>query len=134
MVKFGLPIYKDVNKQLRFTLDASGVYKYWQFPKNTLPGFQFQRNARPQSNVTVRLIDLAGGDTLLANANLISKGAKDIILFKPRQTTIECGSFYYEISDGVETWYSEVFTITNKIIPIFTDINIIDGLYVLVSI
>ncbi len=116
-----LPFYKDINKQNHRKENAFGEVYTLIVPYDHILPFQIYRQHRDDdiSAVLLRNFDgtvnqditvkmLAGGLTI----NQYATAGYDIIVFPDNSAlglTIDEGRYYLELSDGVRTWYSEVF-------------------------
>jgi len=122
-----LPFYDAVVKQFhRREYRLSDVTSWeWISPKNTLVGFQIPRANRVNAItefalyglddvLEYNLLSLIVSGQLSIRTAVNAGGAVNIITyFANRELTqdIPCGKYYYKVSDGVETWYSEVITV-----------------------
>lgn len=96
-------------------------------PKNVFIPFQICRETRENAVNLVRLYRSDGSyiqeiTQQMKDAGLMIKTydgyGYDTIIFPaifPMQTFNEIGQYYISLSDGVETWYSDVFTVVDKI-------------------
>lgn len=123
-----LPWYGSVDRQSHHKYYAYGQIYPLLTPEKTLLPFQIQRTTRSATITEVLLKNLDGttfaditADILLAGLHVVSYSAYgfDLIVNHgtipfPTVTTPE-GQFYAQLSDGVETWYSEVFTFSKHI-------------------
>lgn len=123
-----LPFYDATSKQRhrreyrmndRFSVDD------WIAPQNLLLPFQILRNNRINAITEFALYGV--DDTLEYNLLLVVPYGQmaiktvykdgvpfnEIIYFAQKDLTIDisCGQYYYKVSDGVQTWYSEIFTV-----------------------
>ena len=118
-----LPFYLDISRQNHRKDYAFGeVFPLFTPNKKILP-FQIIREHRPNSISSVVLKNLEGSTVANITTQMTGTGLKvnqyanygyDVIMY-PGQllltTTTPEGPYYIEISDGVQTWYSEVFTV-----------------------
>lgn len=141
-----LPFYDATSKQRhrreyrmndRFSVDD------WIAPQNLLIPFQILRNNRINAIIEFALYGV--DDTLEYNLLLVVPSGQmtiktvykegvpfnEIIYFAQKDLTIDisCGQYYYKVSDGVQTWYSEIFTVKafdgikdNKEVVLGTDV------------
>ena len=90
--------------------------------------FQIMREHRPGIGVEPFIVYTKTGDLVgdftsqIKNVGLTIKEFEeyDVIVFPgqfPVFSQFENGQYYAELSDGVETWFSEVFTVVNDISP-----------------
>ena len=123
-----LPFYDATSKQRhrreyrmndRFSVDD------WIAPQNLLLPFQILRNNRINAITEFALYGV--DDTLEYNLLLVVPSGQmviktvykdgvpynEIIYFAQKDLTIDisCGQYYYKVSDGIQTWYSEIFTV-----------------------
>lgn len=122
-----LPWYSDIQFQNHRKSYAYGnVYPLF-VPRDKLIPFQIIRNTRANNTFTVKAFDKNG----IEKANLTSQLAEtgltvkrfqslgyDVILFPalfPFISNLTEGLYYLSLSDGVETWYSEVFTSVDSV-------------------
>lgn len=123
-----LPFYDATSKQRhrreyrmgdRYSVDD------WIAPQNLLIPFQILRNNRINAITEFSLYGV--DDTLEYNLLLVVPSGQlkiktvykqgvpfnSIIYFAQKDLTIDisCGQYYYKVSDGVQTWYSEIFTV-----------------------
>ena len=122
-----LPFYDTVEKQFHrreYRLSDSTSWE-WVAPRNVLIPFQIPRENRINAITQFGLYnldDVLEYDllTLIVSGQLTIRtainatGAVNIITyFAKRELTsdIPCGKYYYKVSDGVDSWYSEVITV-----------------------
>ena len=123
-----LPFYDATSKQRhrreyrmndRFSVDD------WIAPQNLLIPFQILRNNRINAIIEFALYGV--DDALEYNLLLVVPSGQitiktvykdglpfnEIIYFAQKDLTIDisCGQYYYKVSDGIQTWYSEIFTV-----------------------
>ena len=132
-----IPFYKDKDMQY-FSQTDDDTFATWLCPKNRLIPFQVTRSRRPISPrsglFSFKLIDYRTEEetnllSILDDDQLKIYGAnqKDIIQhFATQEVELECGLYYYEIYDGFEKFYSEVFRVMDFEIEFETK-AIIDG-------
>lgn len=137
-----LPFYDDVDKQFHrreYRLDDHYTFK-WIAPRNLLIPFQIARANRPNTITEFGLYDI--NDNLQYNLlNYVASGQftiktvvekaipLDIIIFygsKELISDIDCDQYFYKVSDGIETWYSEIMTV-EAFDGEFETADIIDG-------
>lgn len=124
-----LPFYTDINQQNHRLSYAFGAIYPLFAPANILLPFQIMRETRGNSINKVNLYDKNG--TLVQDITQYMKDVGlqivrfsnlgyDIIVFPanfPLPTNMFDGVYYLTLSDGVQTWYSEMFTIVQDINP-----------------
>lgn len=125
-----LPWYTSIEQQ--------NARKWWVYnrvyplftPAGYMLPFQILRSHRGGSTISSFLIYKADG-TFVADytANIIEQGITikqfallgyDVIVFGsqfPVFTSMQDGQYYAVLSDGTDTWYSEIFTVVNDISP-----------------
>lgn len=120
-----LPWYSSINDQNARNWWAYGKVYPLYTPQGYLLPFQIIRNHRANSVTTFNLYTcggslvgsflqsiLDGGLTIKSNVNNY-----DLIIFGglfPIFTNLPIGYYYAELGDGEETWYSDVFCISDK--------------------
>lgn len=123
-----LPFYDSVSKQRHrreYRMDDRYSVDDWIAPQNLLIPFQILRNNRINAITEFSLYGV--DDTLEYNLLLVVPSGQmkiktvykqgvpfnSIIYFAQKDLTIDisCGQYYYKVSDGVQTWYSEIFTV-----------------------
>lgn len=123
-----LPFYDSVSKQRHrreYRMDDRYSVDDWIAPQNLLLPFQILRNNRINA---VTEFALYGVDDVL-EYNLLTVAVSgqlrlktvykdgtpfNVIMYlaqKDLTIDISCGQYYYKVSDGVQTWYSEIFTV-----------------------
>lgn len=124
---FPLPWYDSIEKQNHRKDYAFGSVFPLITPDRLLLPFQILRSTR-SNNITQVLIKKVNG-TLLADITApmketglaikrFSDDGYDIIIYPgiiPMAINTPEGQYYAELSDGVERWYSEVFTIVRNV-------------------
>ena len=123
-----LPFYTSLEQQSHRRSYAYGDIYPIYVPKNMLIPFQIVRSTRSNtSNRTVYLYKADG--TLVGNisqemqdAGLLFKRyasyGYDVLIFPaivPMAALDEIGQYYMRITDGANTWYSDVFTVVDRI-------------------
>lgn len=116
-----LPFYLDLNKQNHRKDYAFGdIFPLFSPNKKILP-FQIIRETRGNSITSVLLKKVEGATVANITAQMQATGLKinayasygyDVILYPGRLLLAEDtpeGRYYLQISDGVQTWYSEIF-------------------------
>ena len=122
-----LPFYDDTVKQFHrreYRMADLTTFK-WIAPRNLLIPFQILRHSRYNTLTEFSLYDT--NDVLQYNLLTFAPSGStslktvvmdghpfDVITYfaqKPFTVNVTCGQYYYKVSDGVETWYSEVFTV-----------------------
>jgi len=122
-LKTGLPFYLDKTKQnyrRRWCYDDICTFKLFA-PKDRLLPFQIKRTTRIDTITEMNLVCYNDNGTetdLLAllptptTLDIETAGGYDWILYyatRDLTSLIECGDYYIEITDGIQTWYSEIF-------------------------
>lgn len=124
----GLPFYEDIREQEHRKLYAHGAVPLWPTVINFIPAFQKTRSKNGLSITTLNLIDFKTGATTDILAEVLATGLYvsepdlknyDLIIY-PGTIRIPLadfskGGYYLEMSDGVTTWYSEVFTMMDNL-------------------
>lgn len=118
-----LPFYKSLNEQAHRRNYAYGEIYPLYSPCDRLLPFQLQRKHRTSSTWNAKLYDMEGTEiditTYLPNGtgfNVVSGTQTDTIVYCPLvgwSYIIPQGRYYVRLTDGVNTWYSEVFTVIN---------------------
>lgn len=117
-----LPFYTDLNKQTHRRSYAYGQIYPLITPDKTVLPFQIIRPHRANGFSLVALKKLDGSTFLTiatsmaaTGLEILNKGTYDIIKYtglgRMGAITTPEGQYYLEISDGIDTWYSEVFNI-----------------------
>ena len=122
-----LPWYSDINYQNHRKSYAYGnIYPLFT-PARTLLPFQIMRKTRANTITSVKLYDNDGIFYLDITNQIKESGLQikaystlgiDVIVnpgILPMAITIAEGVYYATITDGVDTWYSEMFTVVNDI-------------------
>lgn len=123
-----LPWYTSIEQQ--------NARKWWVYdriyplftPATFMPPFQIMREHRSWTTITQFRVYKKDGTLVgtftqqLNEAGVYFKtfGDYDVIVFPgrfPVFTAFDNGQYYATISDGTQTWYSEVFTVVNDIQP-----------------
>ena len=123
-----LPFYDATIKQRHrreYRMNDRYSVDDWIAPQNLLIPFQILRNNRINAITEFALYGV--DDTLEYNLLLVVPSGQmaiktvykdgvpynEIIYFAQKDLTIDisCGQYYYKVSDGSQTWYSEVFTV-----------------------
>lgn len=124
-----LPFYTDINQQNHRLSYAFGAIYPLFAPANILLPFQIMRATRSKSIHNVSLYDKNGAlvqniTRYMKDVGLqivrFSKLGYDIIVFPanfPLPTNMFDGVYYLTLSDGVQTWYSEMFTVVQDVKP-----------------
>lgn len=118
-----LPFYLDISRQNHRKDYAFGeVFPLFTPDRKILP-FQIIREHRINSITSVILKNLDGTTVANITTQMTGTGLKinqytsygyDVIVYPGKlllTTTTPEGPYYIQISDGVQTWYSEVFTV-----------------------
>lgn len=122
-----LPWYKDIGEQNHRKSYAYGAIYPLIAPANILLPFQIMRQTRSNGITSVMLLDKTG--TAVANITqpMIEAGLQvvrfqtlgyDVILYPatlPMPINMFDGIYYMRLSDGVQTWYSEMFTVVQDV-------------------
>lgn len=122
-----LPFYTDLSKQNHRKDYAFGeVYPLFTPDRKILP-FQIIRDTRINNISSVLLKTIEGSTVANITSQLISNGliiksystyGYDIIIYPGSlliTTETPEGRYYLQITDGVETWFSEIFTIVRSV-------------------
>lgn len=124
-----LPFYTDIEQQNHRKSYAFGAIYPLFAPANFLLPFQIMRPTRGNAITRVRLYDRNGNLIEDLTQNMKDVGLQivrfqalgyDVIVFPailPMPTNMFDGIHYLTISDGVQTWYSEMFTIVQDMTP-----------------
>jgi hypothetical protein len=115
-----LPFYTDINKQAHRKSYAYGEIYPLITPINNILPFQIIRTHK-SGTITSALIKRLDGSTLVnVTTTIIDKGltvhagtSYDVITYHgrlPLAIDVFEGQYYLQITDGTNTWYSEVFT------------------------
>lgn len=117
-----LPWYTNISYQNHRNTYAYGAVFSLFVPYNQLIPFQIKRNTRSNTSLSVKVYDIDGfliddiskqlKETGLQIVRFQSLGY-DVIVFPANFTfasKIRIGQYYMTLSDGVETWFSDVFT------------------------
>ena len=117
-----LPVYNSIDKQFHRRDFSDGfVYPIYATTQSLLP-FQFTRDKRSDDFNSVVLVSLTTGEqiditeqALQISVILDTTGTDyDVVMFRglsPLGITLPEGRHYLKLSDGVETWYTEVMTL-----------------------
>lgn len=124
-----LPFYTDINQQNHRLSYAFGAIYPLFAPANFLLPFQIMRATRGNAISRVRLYDKNGAlvqditqymkDVGLQIVRFSNLGY-DVIVFPanlPLPINQFDGVYYLTLSDGVQTWYSEMFTVVQDVKP-----------------
>ena len=124
-----LPFYTDINQQNHRLSYAFGAIYPLFAPANFLLPFQIMRATRGNAISRVRLYDKNGAlvqditqymkDVGLQIVRFSNLGY-DVIVFPanlPLPINQFDGVYYLTLSDGVQTWYSEMFTVVQDVQP-----------------
>lgn len=119
------PWYDDISKQNHRRDYAFGNIFPLITPNNRLLPFQLRRDSRSASVTSVILRNIAGRqmyditDAIKETGLTIrSFDGYDLIIYPgniPMAISMREGYYYAEMSDGVETWYSEVFDVVGQL-------------------
>lgn len=122
-----LPFYDDVDKQYHrreYRLGDKTTVK-WIAPRDLIIPFQILRTNRVATLTEFALYDandviqynlLTFAPTGCWSIKTVFKSgtAFDVITYfanKRFVVDVDCGQYYYKVSDGVQTWYSELMTV-----------------------
>lgn len=121
-----LPWYSDLKYQNhRKSYAYNSIYPLFT-PARTLLPFQIMRPTRANPITSVKLYDRNGIFYLDITSKIKESGLQikaysalgiDVIVnpgILPMAITIEEGIYYATITDGIDTWYSEMFTVVNN--------------------
>ncbi|MDR2084329.1 MAG: hypothetical protein LBP67_04980 [Bacteroidales bacterium] len=120
-----LPFYKSLNEQSPKNFYAYGRAFNLATPNDMLPTFQINREHRSNLITSVILVDYITGQQVNITGNAISYGGLEIKYLNDYDIdVIICrgwylglnnpnGQYYLIISDGIETWYSDIFNWCN---------------------
>jgi hypothetical protein len=122
-----LPFYTSLDEQ-----DCRKSYAYGDIypliaPANKILPFQIMRETRSNDISRVNLYDKRGQFVADLTQNIKEAGMQitkfadfgyDVIVYPanlPMEISQKDGIYYMEISDGIDTWYSEMFTAVNNV-------------------
>lgn len=122
-----LPWYTSINEQNHKKSYAFGnIYPLFTL-KNTMLPFQFMRSTRSNNITSVILYKKNGQQFLNITQQMIETGLQivkfqnlgyDVVVYPgnlPMPINTPPGRYYAVISDGVQSWYSEIFTIVMNV-------------------
>ncbi len=122
-----LPWYTDIRQQHHRKDYAFGAIYPLYTPANTLLPFQIMRTTRGNQITNICIYDKNGKlviditqymkDTGLQIVKFENLGY-DVIVYPgnlPMAITMSDGQYYATLSDGVQIWYSEIFTVVNDV-------------------
>lgn len=122
-----LPFYTDINRQNHRRSYAYGQTYPLYCETSYLPPFQIIRAHRSSGLASAILVDMEGNSvedlvTLLYDSGLVIKTFTeyDVIVYPawlPFGQSIPEGRYYLRLSDGIDTWYSDVFTVVGDVSP-----------------
>jgi len=121
-----LPIYESLNEQIRFRSYCGETVWENAIPSNKLPQFAYLREINPTFTFNLYVKDLDGNTVATFDAAALSpmldidtytdgtEAVKFSAFFDSfgSDEYLENGCYYLELSDGVDTYYSEVFCYT----------------------
>ena len=121
-----LPIYDSITKQNRYKHFCDNMVWKMEIPSNKLPEFAYLRETNPVFTFTLYAKDLEGNiiDTFTAgelspllNIETYTNGTELVTLNSSFDSfgsseQLPNGDYYLEMTDGVDTYYSEVFSYT----------------------
>ena len=117
-----LPWYNNLGEQNHRKSYAYGAIYPLIAPANILLPFQIMRTTRANGITSVVLFDKTGATVADITSSMIEAGLQivrfetlgyDVILYPatlPMPINMFDGIYYMRLSDGVQTWYSEMFT------------------------
>ena len=122
-----LPWYSDIKYQNhRKTYAYGNIYPLFTQARTLLP-FQIMRSTRANAITGVKLYTKAGTMFLDITTQMIETGLQikafptlgiDVIInpgILPMAINMPEGIYYATITDGVETWFSDMFTVVNDV-------------------
>ena len=122
-----LPWYTSINEQNHRKSYAYGAIYPLFAPADRLLPFQIIRNTRSNSVTSVILYEKTGKQVANITAYMKETGLQivrfqtlgyDVILYPsilPMPLNLLDGIYYMTLSDGVQTWYSEMFTVVQDV-------------------
>ena len=122
-----LPFYTSIDEQNHKTSYAYGKIYPLFAPADMLLPFQIIRNTRANDVTSVVLYDKTGKQVADITTNMKETGLQivrfqtlgyDVILYPsilPMPLNQLDGIYYISVSDGVQTWYSEMFTVVQDV-------------------
>jgi hypothetical protein len=122
-----LPWYNSLSEQNHRKSYAYGAIYPLIAPANILLPFQIMRTTRSNGITSVMLLDKTGTTVANITQPMIEAGLQvvrfqtlgyDVILYPatlPMSINMFDGIYYMRLSDGVQTWYSEMFTVVQDV-------------------
>ena len=122
-----LPWYNSLSEQNHRKSYAYGAIYPLIAPANILLPFQIMRTTRSNGITSVMLLDKTGTTVDNITQPMIEAGLQivrfqtlgyDVILYPatlPMPINMFDGIYYMRLSDGVQTWYSEMFTVVQDV-------------------
>ena len=122
-----LPWYNTLGEQNHRKSYAYGAIYPLIAPADILLPFQIMRTTRSNGITSVMLLDKAGTTVANITQPMIEAGLQivrfqtlgyDVILYPatlPMPINMLDGIYYMRLSDGVQTWYSEMFTVVQDV-------------------
>ena len=122
-----LPWYNSLGEQNHRKSYAYGAIYPLIAPADILLPFQIMRPTRSNGITSVILLDKAGTTVANITQSMIESGLQvvrfqtlgyDVILYPatlPMPINMLDGIYYMRLSDGVQTWYSEMFTVVQDV-------------------
>jgi len=122
-----LPWYTDIEQQNHRKSYAYGAIYPLYTPANTLLPFQIIRETRANAITRVRIYYENGDLYRDITAEMLESGLEivrfaqkgyDVIVYPgvlPMAINQNNGQFYAELTDGVQTWFSEVYTVVQDV-------------------
>ena len=122
-----LPWYTDIEQQNHRKSYAYGAIYPLYTPANTLLPFQIIRETRDNAITRVRIYYENGDLYRDITAEMLESGLEivrfaqkgyDVIVYPgalPMAINQNNGQFYAELTDGVQTWFSEVYTVVQDV-------------------
>ena len=139
-LKLPLAWYDTTDKQQYKRVGSVGDYITVELinPKNMILPFQIRRKTRSNEVTTFELYTRDGvldtNLTTITGSNLYIKtltgSGYDYIIYEnfvELTTNLDCGQYYIKISDGVETWYSDLITVYDEEYDFGGDVSIGQG-------
>ena len=122
-----LPWYNSLGEQNHRKSYAYGAIYPLIAPANILLPFQIMRSTRSNGITSVVLFDKTGATVADITSSMIDAGLQvvrfqtlgyDVILYPatlPMPINMLDGIYYMRLSDGAQTWYSEMFTVVQDV-------------------
>lgn len=137
-----LPMYDDISRQHKIENEVVYDQVQWQTYCNFLLPFQIIRGKSPSTTWEFGLYATDGVlkldlmtilEVTQIKCNTVS--GSDIIQYIATQgfAEIDCGTYYYYFSDGINEWWSEIFVIREDCKTARIGMNIIDGITIVID-